>query len=523
MRTISLSCFLVLLFCYRATAQSVTEYTPEQALSILDQQIRIAFKFPLDGGPLTTDPPQWLTLTHVGLEIPVDEQLEMQNAINLLAVSCPPANDALGTFASSHRLDHVYELILTHTALRRPEIKIEGIAEAKAATINPDGTPTEKYQTYMRYEQEYDEKSKQITRAESDDEKLELGQEQDKILEAWTLSGHKKEIGEYLDKINADAAISDASGITWRLDMLAGYRRLMSGPFGGQRFSTIRPKSSLVPGVKSWQGNAGWTSWKFSKNESWKGSRETYDAKTRSYKISGGGWFWRSSGNYTKSESEKSEKRVEKVSNLEISFDLRRAVIDRPWLDQRLLFEPGFWTWLKPEGVSSDAPIPLVSKGDKAGSPIDNKDAAYATYKIPIPIVPSEVIVARNLKLKATVSKSDYSMLETASKSNWSGGGSGGFLFWRVGASASGSDESILKKIDDLGDKVSFELSTPGPVAIGFISNVVPQLPSPRTGALWPKNAWFPPGQSPMGIDPDNKISEPRAVIPTATLTNEGD
>lgn len=496
MRLLLVFCCFALVAFEKAEAQ-VPSYSPDQVLSLVDQRIRQVFGFP-NSGPLTTEPAQWMSLTFVGLQIPdpAKDKNGMHDAIDLLAVACPPADQSLGTFSNTHRLDQVYEVVLTQTALFRPNVSIPGLKEAQDALVDPATNELKpEYVKYLDFQYQYDTAADEMAMAKiegaSDDALRIHARKLQRILDQWIQQGYKNKLEPSIDKVYAKDVIDAASSIGWRGKLLSSYRNL-ADPLGGPGNSATIPRSYLVPGVENWSGEAGWVNFKLSKSDSFSSSEEEHYKNSRHGSASGGGFFWKANASFSRTDSKDIEKSVDQLSNLTIEFSVRRSVIKRPWFDQRMIFEPGFWTWLKPVGTPENSEFPLLSKGkDEMGYPIPNPSAKYSTYTIPIPVVPSEVIVARKLRMLATVSRANYDKLETESKTDYSGGGSGGFLFWRVGASGGGSDWAKLRAVNKRADSVDFELTAEGPVVIGLISNVVPQMPNPRTG-VWPSEAWLP-------------------------------
>ena len=495
------SLFICAFLCCHIQAQE-PKYTASEALAMLDKEIRGVFQFPTNGTATGTNPNYWMSLTFVGLDIPDDEK-EAQKVINQIAVFCPAADQKLGSFASGHRLDQVYDVIMTQTAVSRPKIEIDGIDEArKALRKEIDGKlhPTDEFREFNSYRSKVNDATEALVLAQSDNtateqELLLLGRKIRKAEEDLRVFGYKTEIEPALAKMMSQDAIDAESSMLWRREILLNYRGL-TDPLS----ALAKPRSYFIPSPSNWlKSDRGWSSIKIDTTTTHKTLDESHYKKSGYASASGGGFFWKAKANANHSSSTDQIDRVDEVKTLAISLEVKRVLIDRPWLDNRLFFEPGFWTWIAPTGTDPNSEVPLVSKGITDGVPDrTNENAKYTDYRIPIPVIPTEVIVAKSLKLKASMSSAKYREFKKASKTTISGGGSGRFLFWKAGGKAGGSYSSNIKDVDDDGTTATFEFDLKGPVIIGVISAVVPKLPDPKVaGRVWAKNAWFSPGQSP--------------------------
>ena len=472
----------------------VPEYTPDQAMSRLDQAVRKTLGFP-ESGLLQTDPPQWLSLTYVGLAVAEDDA----RAVDLIAVTCPPADKTLGSFSSAHELDKVYRTILDFSTLARQQCVIPGLQAAREVLLDPKTKKhTPEYTAYREYYNKFEDVTELITDVTTDpdlsstarDQKLRaLNKKLVRVKRDWSVEGFKKKIEDALEKVMAHQAIAEEGNVEWRRELLSSWQ-LVADPAGVTTTGanmTI-PRSFFHPAPSEWKEEAGWTGLTFSKSDTWSKDEEKHRKSHRYVSGSAGFLFAKARASGSRETENIDKHKISKASNLTFEFELKRAVIDRPWLDKRFLFEPRFWTWRRPTSVAPTEEIPRVSKGqDSDGAPVNNSKATYNDYKIPIPIVPVEAIVARNLTLKASVSVDDYKYIEEMTKSTFSG--SGGFLFWSVGGG--GSDYSKLTKGVKTGGKQEFSLTLAGPVVIGFISQVVPLAPDPGSGREWEANAWL--------------------------------
>jgi len=489
------------LMCGENRAQN-SEYTASQALSMLDKELRGVFQFPLDGTATGTDPNYWMSLTFVGLDLPDDEK-EAQKVINQIAVFCPPADQKLGSFDSGHRLDQVYDVIMTQTAVSRPKITIDGIDEARKVLrkeVNGKLRPTDEFKEYNTYRNAVNDATTIMVEAQADGsatdaQLLLLARKKRKAEEDLRNFGYKQEMEEALSKMMSQDAIDAENSMLWRREILLNYRDL-TNPLS----ALARPRSYFIPSPKNWlNSDRGWSKVSIDTETTHSTLDESHYKKSGYASASGGGFFWKAKVNASHSSSTDQIDKVDEVKSLSISLEVKRVLIDRPWLDNRLFFEPGFWTWIAPDGTDPNSEIPLVSKGILDGVPDrTNSKAKFTDYRIPIPVIPTEIIVAKSLKLKTSMSSDKFKEFKKSSKTTISGGGSGRFLFWKAGGKAGGSYSSNIKNVVDDGTTASFEFDLKGPVIIGVISAVVPKLPDPKVAQrVWAKNAWFSPGLSP--------------------------
>jgi hypothetical protein len=488
----AIAILFVLSFGSRAWCQ-VPEYTPEEALSMLDQRIRsvLGFKAP---GQSQTDPPTWLSLTYVGLEVPKDDK----RLVDLIAVQCPPATNELTTYSTAHRLDEVYEVILKNSSLSKPTVQIQGVEEAKKLLVdsNSDSGLSKKYEQYRSWQNKYLSAAQLFDEAKGRNDSAAQNAAQTQmnlILKDWRLLGHKTEMEAAEEKLWAADANSSLTNAQWREQLLSAYRNIASDAQQGTTTanSIAIPRSFLHPSPESWSGDAGWTKVKFDKSDEWSRTEDEYRKSTRYANAGGGFLFWRARASGEREEVYTEHREVKKASQIGYEFEIRRAVIYRPWFDQRFFFNPGFWTWRRPRTVQETAPLPRVSIGPENGfPPLTNPQPKYVDDNVDVPIIPSEVIVARRLKLRATVSTDDYRKIDEQRKSSASVSGRG-FFFFSLRGGAGGSNESKLTEVETKNGRTTFEMSAEGPIVIGYISNVVPKAPNPSMdGREWPTEAW---------------------------------
>lgn len=485
--TTALAGFIVLAASSSISTAQVPEYTPDQAISLLDRQIRTTLGFKDPG----TSETNWLSLTYVGLEVPKDDE----KLIDIIAVQCPPARNELVTYSTARRLDQVYELILKNASLSKPTVMITGLDAARAKIVDPDtGEGTQKYLKYRAHYRKWRDASRLFdeakTRGDGQTALASLSADIQDIVTDWQNFGFKTEIEEALDKMNAADVNGNLLNTRWRQELLTFYRNVADGAQQGSttNASIAIPRSTLHPSPDKWAGDAGWTKVSYAKSNEFSSSEENYRKQTRYGNAGGGFLFWRVGGSAHSTTETQTNREIKRASQIAFEFEIRRAIIHRPWLDQRFFMEPGFWTWVRPNNIPQGNPLPRVSAGAENGLPVDEPDAKYIDSMISIPLIPSEVVVGRKLKVTATVSDSDYDKIVNQSNSSANATGRA-FFFFNV--SGGGSNTSKLTKITSANGNTTFSLSFEGPVVIGFVSNVVPKTPVPKLdGRQWPPEAW---------------------------------
>lgn len=465
------------------------QYTPEQALSLLDRQIRTTLGFH-EPGAGSSDQPTWLSLSYVGLEVPKDDE----QLIDLISVQCPPATNSLTSYSTPQRLDQIYEMILTNASLSRPTTTISGLEAAQAKIRNPmTKMVTPEFVAYREYQQKYLDAAGLFDEAKARNapatELQRLNNKLTIVLQDWINFGYKQDIDAALNLALAADANGSLVNAEWRRELLRFYRNIAGGAAPTTNANSLAiPRSTLHPSPDKWEGDAGWTKVTYSKIDTFNNTEDTYQKQTRYGSAGGGFLFWRVGGSASSSEEHETHREITKASRIGYNFEIRRAIINRPWLDQRFFFEPGFWTWNRPSNVPAESPVPLVSKGSDANMPIENPGSKYIDTPISVPMIPSEVIVARKLSVTATVSNSDFQKIKDIKESGADVSGRA-FFFFKI--SGGGTNVSTLSNVTTQGGETTFTLSFEGPVVIGFISNVVPKLPAPKNdGRPWPGEAW---------------------------------
>lgn len=225
-----------------------------------------------------------------------------------------------------------------------------------------------------------------------------------------------------------------------------------------EKFSLLR-RGSLSDPLSQW-----WPSYAFPANWYSSGSAAgwpTLSLSSRSYQLNenssfskyGGGasvsfGLWSFGG--SASHQSESYHMDTQTDSLDVSFKYARISIQRPWLDALVFSLPG-WSW-------PPQPVGGFSSGDP-------KNAGNT----PFTILPTALIVTRDLKISATWGKTDLDMIKKAT----SGSASFGWGPFSVGGSySSGSSSKKFKSEFD-----GRTLSAPGLQIAGWLCTVVPKCP----------------------------------------------
>jgi hypothetical protein len=240
------------------------------------------------------------------------------------------------------------------------------------------------------------------------------------------------------------------------------------------------PLSVFSPPVDTWGKGSGWFEAKFESSA----THSSYEKNVQRIAARGGFSLLgivRIGGQGGRTKV--TEERVNSVSKFGYGFKVKRIVMFRPWFD-RDVFQSRDWTWKKPQNVPDQ--FPLIALGPaKDGGPQETK-GMFEGKPVELALLPSELILVKDMSVTATVSKADWEQIESSS-----GGGGGVSLFgFRFGGSA-GFD--YHKETEDK-KNVEFKFSAPDVMIVGTVSEVIPTSPNPdktfgfdETKALMPK------------------------------------
>ena len=146
------------------------------------------------------------------------------------------------------------------------------------------------------------------------------------------------------------------------------------------------------------------------------------------------------------------------ASGMNVSMELMRVVLDRPWMDDAV-YTSHAWKWLK----ASPYDKKLISDGGDT--------SAGTTPTGIMPFVPTGLLLARRVSLSGNWSHD----LKTTFDSNTSSGASIGWGPFSFGGRYNASDASTYTKANAAGNTVQWD----APQIIGFFVEVLPRNPDP--------------------------------------------
>lgn len=445
-------------------------YTAEQAIAGFHQAVRSALGFDAPG----SSDRFWLSLSLVG---PVASASD-RPLINDLANFCPLPTPVIQTYARVRRLDAIYQRVLQGlTGPLRPET--DDFRRARAVISSPTGDETPQYQAYRRFQREYGEAFNAFVAATDPTQRRSHQQRLADIRERWPVFGFQNEV-------DGAFAVMDRANHTFSLPRIRQRTNILNAwrDFGIQSNDPVAgsyrsPASELSPAVESWTDENGWVKIDYDHNQT--RSRATNDYVQRSgfgglslgFLTIGGTGGGGSGGSSS----------VSTAYTYSYTFQIRRVIIRRPWLDTEVFYQPTGWTWMRHPGSAS---YPRVAENSSLSNPpADPASRIYDNQEVACPLLPLEFIVARNRSITATVSNSAYEEMTRSSSSNV-----GGSLFGLFG----GRRETVTTQVvNRTSENTTFKMDAPGVVIIGIISERLPTLPDPNLLDSWSNDAWLPP------------------------------
>lgn len=213
---------------------------------------------------------------------------------------------------------------------------------------------------------------------------------------------------------------------------------------------------NFFPAYKEWADFAGWTKVKMDET-AMKECRESLKVQAE-VKVKTGYFFWKVD---TKTNASLTKEHMDlQTKNLSLEFELKRVNISRPWLDGQV-FKMGTWSLSKAAGENYK-----VSFG-KEMTP------GYAGPLGTMPLVPTAMILARNVKITGAFSAEEQNVLQTSMKNNTSVGWGPFSLGGKVNGNANVDYSKTDKSFTFNGTTIQFaEMQV-----IGFICEVLPETP----------------------------------------------
>lgn len=272
----------------------------------------------------------------------------------------------------------------------------------------------------------------------------------DNAWDEWMSVGYKQFIEEAKDNLAAMGTDAAAHMLAVAKKKFEAYRIATQGviPVTSQ-YVELFPSNWAETEVE----NDGWTEYEYSYNK----ETVTTETETTSFSASGGVsfGFWSAKANvgYEKKE----EHNDKKVDGLEIKFKYAIVTVNRPWLDS-ILFDMGNWFLVgnHPKGSISSGKMDQVY-------PQDSDASAW------LPIIPKQIIVIRDLEIKAK----DFHEHYDAVKKDVSAGGSVGYGPFKLSGKYANSKSNTSMETE----KTDEGLRIRGTQIIGWISELVTLCP----------------------------------------------
>lgn len=355
-------------------------------------------------------------------------------------------------------ISSIYEQILDGKELPSIELTRTQQAQLRAAqdvVMNDRFEPTPKYNAYVRYEAAYLSALTAYATAQADSANTgrpiapTLLNALNQARANWSTFGFKGQIE------TARATIANLEALNPNPWWEALRNRFVNAAAG----NPFEP-STTYPDYSWFSGDAGWTEFTFTQEDVTR--QETSSAVSGGGGVEAGWGLWRVSGSAEYSRETRASS--SDTTGISISMDLMRATIRRAWLDP-LVFRAHTWRWGEGATLHGD----LISNG--AFVPGEERAGL-------MPLLPTGVIVARNVKIEGQFSHEDQTIVEEALTTEASVGWgpfaiSGHYSQSRGSAVSHGSVEAT-------------GISNPSPQIIGFFCDVLPLCPSPDPSLPWP-------------------------------------
>lgn len=364
--------------------------------------------------------------------------------------------------ATNTQIASVYDQILTGKEL--PDVGLtkqqkDHLAAAEAVVMTPKRKPTPTFKAYMEYQSQYLQaltayQTAQTTSANTGQPMPTALQEAlNQARSNWNTFGSKGQVEA------AQATVRNLSQLdpnTWWAQLQNAYENASITASGGAPFEP----STTYPDYSWFGGQKGWTHFTFDTTD------VTQQATSSAVQAGGGvsaNWgLWRvsASADYSKSTDTSSSD----TTAIKVSMDIMRATIMRPWLDP-LVFRAHTWRL----GKAS----PLYASQISNGSFVPGASNAGL-----MPLLPTGILVARNVSIGAQFSHADQTTVQSALSTS----ASVGWGPFAINGHYSQSDGSAISH----GSATNTTIANPDPQILGFFCDVLPLCPSPNPALPWP-------------------------------------
>jgi hypothetical protein len=413
-------------------------------------------------------PDTFVSILPIGLSVDSDKKYFP------LANSCLRPETFPGTLGSLIRVSDVYKIALDNMARARAPSQPTAAQVAAARKFH-----SEHLDTYDRFRKEFSALRLERDTATSQGERDRINGEMLSVEQRWIAIGHKREVEAALATI-----MSSADGF------VGFHTNALSEALGPGAGPGTSPSVELSVSRDNWDQQGGWVTVKF---------EDTYNSKTEQTEIkqrrgSGGfrAGFFKIGG--SGSSTSITESIVTDVKNLMIELDLKLVMIERPWLNNSVFFEPQTWGWKAIADVLG-AP-PRISQGLTQGQYIEQmEEQKYSGSRVDCQLIPTSFLLAKRRRLIATVSKDSYDRILQESAAS----GSGSFFGFSLGGGGSDkfekrteTDETVEFSITSLDWKENppDTIEVNDVVILGTISRVVPLGPAPANDLTYEEGLW---------------------------------
>lgn len=450
---------------FAAPAECQTSYSVDDAYQQMSNEIRKHIE-------PTPVPGNWLSITAIGEVAEKDDP----SAINELANFCPDVTKDIVRFGGIRPLDLVYEKAVE--SMVGPVIpETQDIKDAKTAIRGASGTGrSNEYEQYLKFVKASSDLFEQMLKEKDESNLNALFVRQRNLERDWKVEGFKNEIEAALFRLDASDGLFGPVHNFHRMQVLNTFRAngitktWMIGSFSS-------PASEVSPPVASWDNSSGWF---------------TVTAKSKDYVRKASSTGGTSSGNgflhvggliggISSGGGNSRTWSLNTVKEYGFSFEVKRVRIIRRWFDPRVFSTVGGWAWKK-KGDGKE--MPLISGGySKDNQPIAAVFQVYDNLPVDCPMIPAEMLIAKNRSVTLTTSREEFEEVKTAGKSK-----GGGFFGGIIGGSKGKSWNTT--ETSQNGNEVTYRIDAPGTAVIGLMSNLVGRIPEPDPKLNWPKEAW---------------------------------
>lgn len=355
-------------------------------------------------------------------------------------------------------ISRIYEQILRGKELPKIELtraQQEQLTAAQEVVMTREGEETPKFKAYIRYQGNYQTAltgfmTAQTTAANSGESvRPELQTALNQARANWNTFGFKAQVE------GAQATITNLLQLnpdTWWAQLENEFENAKAG-------KNFEP-STTYPGYEWFNGQRGWTRFTFTQED------VTRQATSSSVEGGGGvkaGWgLWSVSAEASYREATRTS--ASDTTGIQISMDVMRATIMRPWLEP-LVFRAHTWRLSKAS--------PLYGSVISKGTFIPGEAKAGA-----MPLLPTGILVARNVQIGAQFSHQDQTTVERA----LSASASVGWGPFAIQGHYGQREESSLSH----GSATGTTISNADPQILAFFCDVLPLCPSPDPSLPWP-------------------------------------